>query len=123
MNKIAIDQVDKALLIVPLWRSQPWFPLLLSYMISFPVRLPHHKDLLTLPHSGQHHPLSKRLTMVAVMLSGRDWRVKEFQDQQLASLSTHGEMVPESNTVWHGKSGIFGVFLDKLIPLIRLKQL
>ena len=123
VNKIAIDQVDKALLIVPLWRSQPWFPLLLSYMISFPVRLPHHKDLLTLPHSGQHHPLSKRLTMVAVMLSGRDWRVKEFQDQQLASLSTHGEMVPESNTVWHGKSGIFGVFLDKLIPLIRLKQL
>ena len=121
VNKIVTDKVDKALLIVPLWRSQSWFPLLLSNMISFPVRLPHHRDLLTLPHSSQLHPLSKRLTMVAVILSGKDWRVKEFQDQQLASLSTPGEMGPESSMVWLGKTGIFGIYLDKLIPLIRLK--
>ena len=50
VNKIVTDKVDKALLIVPLWRSQSWFPLLLSNMIPFPVRLPHHRDLLTLPH-------------------------------------------------------------------------
>ena len=43
----------------------------MSNMIYFlqVVRLPCHKDLLTLPHRGQPRPLSKFLLMVALMLS------------------------------------------------------
>ena len=123
VNKIVLDEVDRALLIIQLWKSQSWFPLIMSNMISLPVRLPRHKDLLTLAHSGQPHPLSKSLTMVAVVLSGKSWKVMAFQRQQLSLLSTPGEVEPKNRMVWHGKDGIFGVFLNKLIPLEYLKQL
>lgn len=122
VNKIVADEVDKALLIVPLWRSQSWFPLLLSNMISFPIRLPRHNNLLTLPHSNQTHPLGRKLTMVAVLLSGKSYKVEEFQQRQLTLLSTPGEMEPGNNTVWPGKNGIFGLYLGKPIPLMHLKQ-
>ena len=46
-----------------------------------------------------------------------------FQRQQLSLLSTPGEVEPKNSMVWHGKDGIFGVFLNKLIPLEHLKQL
>lgn len=43
--------MEKALLIIPYWKSQPWFPLIVSNLISYPIRLPRHRDLLTLPHA------------------------------------------------------------------------
>lgn len=51
LNKIVQDEVNRALLVVPHWVSQPWFPLLLSMIVSFPVRIPRHKDILVLPHN------------------------------------------------------------------------
>ena len=123
VNKVIEDEVDRAILIVPFWRAQSWFPLILSNMISFPVRLPRHKDLLTLQHSGEIHPLAKKLTMVAVMLSGRHWRHREFQKELQNSLSTRGDQGQGSNTVWPGKNGIFGILLNIEIPFERLKQM
>ena len=147
INKLVEDNVEQGILIAPLWMSQSWFPLLMSNMISFPVRLPRHVekkgkkkvqgvpqsqtaalprpqkeeedvDLLTLPHSGQAHPLArKKLTMLAVLLSGRECRCKEFQHQLLISSSHPGNGEPRNNTVWPGKSGIFGIFLERQIPL------
>ena len=92
-------------------------------MIAFPVRLPRHRDLLSLPHNSQLHPLSKKLTMVAVMLSGRDWRVKVFQEMLSTSSWNHGGREHKNNTVWPGMNGIFGVLGNNLIPLNRLKPL
>ena len=123
VNKVIEDEVDRAILIVPFWRAQSWFPLILSNMISFPVRLPRHKDLLTLQHSGEIQPLAKKLTMVAVMLSGRHWRHREFQKELQNSLSTRGDQGQGSNTVWPGKNGIFGILLNIEIPFERLKQM
>ena len=57
LNKIVEDEVEKSLLVIPHWTSQSWFPVLLSLLISLLVRIPRHKDALTLPHSGQLHPL------------------------------------------------------------------
>lgn len=122
INKLIMDEVEKALLIVPLWRSQSWFPLLLSNLISFPIRLPRHKDLLTLTHNSQPHPLSRKLRMVAVVLSGKDCNVKEFQNQQLPLLLTHGDVGQESSMDWHGTNGIFGVIQGRSIPFVRLRQ-
>ena len=123
VNKILADKVDRAILIIPLWKSQPWFPLIIANMIAFPVRLPRHRDLLLLPHNSQLHPLSKKLTMVAVMLSGRDWRVKVFQEMLSTSSWNHGGREHKNNTVWPGINGIFGVLGNNLIPLNRLKPL
>lgn len=38
LNKILSDKVEKAILIVPLWKTQSWFPLLISSLISIPAR-------------------------------------------------------------------------------------
>ena len=122
VNKIIQDEVERAILIAPLWRSQAWFPLLLENLISYPIRLPCHRDLLTLPHNKDRvHPLAKKLKMVAVMLSGNSLKVKAFQNQLLRLSSTHGGKEQENNTVWPGTNGIYGVLLGVSIPLVRLK--
>lgn len=123
INKILADEVEKALLIIPYWKSQTWFPLIVSNLISYPIRLPRHRDLLTLPHDGRVHPLSKSMRMVAVVLSGKSYKVRDFQNQLLTSLSTPGDEEHKNNTVWPGKNGIFGVYKGQSIPFIRLKQL
>ena len=38
--KMKQDQVLEACLITPLWRAQPWFPLVLEMSIDFPVLIP-----------------------------------------------------------------------------------
>lgn len=47
LNKIGQDRVSKSILILPHWPSQAWFPVLLSMLISYPVRSPRHKDSST----------------------------------------------------------------------------
>jgi hypothetical protein len=46
--------------------TQFWFPLLISVIVSFSVRLPRHKDLTNTPSSGQLHLLTKKAHFVAV---------------------------------------------------------
>ncbi len=121
LNKIIADNVSKALLIVPHWTSQSWFPLLLSCLISLPIRLPRHKNILTLPHSGRTHPLGKTLSLVAVTVSGDCSKSKDFQQQLWTSLSIHGDQEHLNNTIWHGKNGIFGVKSGKLIHFVSLR--
>lgn len=106
--KIMEDKVEKALLVVPHWISQSWFPLLLSLMVSLPVRIPRHKDVLTLLHNGQLHPLGRATSLVGVVASGDALKVREFY-QMLPTLSdSHGEQELRNNTRWHGGNGVFG---------------
>ena len=79
VNKTVKDQVEKDILVFPLWKSQTWFPLLIDIICSFPVRLPRHKDLLVLPHNGDYHSLCQTMRLVTVTVSGRHSVVEEFQ--------------------------------------------
>ena len=79
LNKVMEDKVNQALLIVPFWPSQTWFPLLLSLLSDFPIRLLRHRDLLILPHKGQLHPMGSSLCLVGVVVSGDISRVRDFQ--------------------------------------------
>ena len=63
LSKIKTDTV------VPLWPSQLWFPLI-SLIVSFPVRLPRHNDLISISSTGLLHPLTKKTDFAAVQLSG-----------------------------------------------------
>ena len=49
LNKIMEDELEEGLIVCPFWPNQTSIPLLLSVLVSFPVRLPRHRDLLTLP--------------------------------------------------------------------------
>jgi hypothetical protein len=121
INKIVQDHVEKALLVFPFWKSQPWFPLILSIISDFPVRLPRHTDLLTLAHNGEKHPLAKKMTLVGVIVSGNLCCVKDFHEQ-LSTLSyNRGGKAPKNSIGWLGSSGIFGVCNNLLIPFLPLK--
>ena len=123
INKIVDDQVEKAILVFPVWKSQSWYPLLLDNICSFPVRLPRHKDLLTLAHNGDVHPLHRSLRIAAVTVSGRRCKVEDFQQELCRLYSTHGHKVPESSTSTPGTSGMCGTIYGMEIPFKRLRLL
>ena len=65
-SKIKQDQRD-ALLITPVWKSRPCYPLLLEMLIDIPALLALHAKLLHLPmFPSQVHPLMKKKINLAV---------------------------------------------------------
>ncbi|XP_045182640.2 uncharacterized protein LOC123541290 [Mercenaria mercenaria] len=122
INKVVSDKVDKALMVVPYWFTQSWFPVLLENMSDFPIRLPRHQDLLALPHNKKFHPLGKKLKMIGVVLSGRACRVEEFQKKLLTLSQSHGLEEQPSSTAVLGKSGVCGIVLGFPVHFIRLKR-
>lgn len=122
INKVVSDKVERALIIVPYWFTQSWFPVLLENMCAFPIRLPRHRDLLVLPHNGMFHPLQKKLKMIGVIISGNPCRVKEFQKTLQASFQHHGQKVQGSSTVVLGESGICGTISGFPVHFRHLNQ-
>jgi hypothetical protein len=122
INKILTDEVEKCILVFPYWKSQSWFPLVLANLASFPVRLPRHKDLLTLVHNEERHPL-KQIQMCAVVLSGKACKNRELMDQASKLFCRRGVKELVNSTDWHGKPGVFGVYRGISIPFARLSLL
>lgn len=122
VNKIIQDNVEKAILVVPFWPTQNWFPLILSHLISLPVRLPRHDDLVVMPHTGQLHPLLKRLNLTVCIVSGRHSSVKDFQLNLQTSSSIHGDRLPLDSMNMRGGSSCFGVVGTTSIPFVQLKR-
>ena len=122
IDKVLHDKVAKAIIIVPFWPTQNWFSLLLSVLISLPARLPRHGDLLTLPHTGDLHPLRRKLNLIACTISGKDSCQKEFQEMLPQLLSPRGDSQQSSNMNSIGPNGYFGVVNKTVIPFTRLKR-
>ncbi|CAG2196785.1 unnamed protein product [Mytilus edulis] len=66
-------------MIVPLWPTQTWYPLLLEMLIDYPIMLPRKKRLLCIPGTEKIHPLHNQLKFLACRLSGQIWKTKVFQ--------------------------------------------
>lgn len=49
-----------------------------SALVSVPIRLPRHKNLLTMPYAGEMHPL-QRIKVVACFVSDDHSRMMAFQ--------------------------------------------
>ena len=103
----------KALLVIPHWTSQSWFPVLVSLLVSLPVRIPRHKDALTLPQSGQLHPLGRTISLVGVLVSGDVSKARSFQKTLSTQTSTHGDPELKNNTPWHGGNGVLVSFMEE----------
>ena len=54
LQKLEDDKVRKAIIIIPMWVTQAWFPNLLQMLIQNPFRLPVTQKLLRLPHTNQY---------------------------------------------------------------------
>ena len=70
LQKLVQDQAE-AVIVVPKWTTQPWFPRLRQLMIHPPVPLPVTHGTLQLVHDPkQPHPLAGRLTLWVCRVSG-----------------------------------------------------
>ena len=73
-------------LVAPVWKTQPWWPLLLKMCWKSPVLLPQTKDLLLdLTNPAKVHPLYPRLTLGVFFVSGNVMKTVAFLRRQLSS--------------------------------------
>ena len=121
--KLINDMVERAILVVPFWPAQSWFSSLISILISLPVRLPRHTDLVTLPHSGQYHPLRKRLNLIVCLVSGNPSLVEDFHRNLQTSSSLLGDRLQLNNTNILGENMYFGAIKGAQIPFDRMKRM
>ncbi|KAL7287686.1 hypothetical protein TKK_0018080 [Trichogramma kaykai] len=71
LRKIKRDQAN-GIVVVPLWKNQPWFPLFQSLLISEPLEFQPNVKLLCYSNR-QPHPLWKSLILVAARLSAQPY--------------------------------------------------
>ena len=114
---------DKAtgLLIVPKWTPQSWFPLVLTLLIQHPRLIAPCRDLLYLPKQPQVvHPLHKKLSLLAVLLSGMPSRVSAYRTQLWPSSRNPGVLALGCSTTPFSEDGRGFVLDGKSIPCLPL---
>ena len=68
LSKIRREEVQKVVLIAPLWTAQPWFPDLMRMLYRKPILLPNHKPLLQ-NHRNEAHAMGNQLKLAACKAS------------------------------------------------------
>ena len=97
-------------LIAPVWKTQPWYPLLLTLLTECPY-------LINVDIPAVYQEQSTLNPQLAVWnISGRDTETRSFQRKLPHSCSNHGEKRPISLTTHSLGDGIAGVVSGKLIP-------
>ena len=119
LQQVILQQVQKLVIVAPVWETQLWYPLLLQLCVDFPPLLPQPVDLLT--RQGENHPLTH------LQLAG--WLVSTVRTQRHAFLQRlkhcswlHGGKTLQVPMGQLGKSGLAGVINNKLIPFQPLYQ-
>ena len=102
-------QQAQIVLLAPVWKTRPWYPLLLSMAVGCPY----------LVLNQDRAPMIQ--TQLAVWnISGRDTETKSFRRRLPLSCSNHGGKRPISLTTHSSADGIAGVIEGKPIPFLVL---
>lgn len=116
LQKLEEEQAD-AVMIAPIFSTQPWFPKLLQLTSEPPMILPRSNNLLTQPNSSSRvHPLGKMYIGV-FRVSGKKY-VTEAYHQSLPTLSClPGDLVLKNSTGHISRSGCDFVVKGKLLHI------
>ena len=96
LQKLEMDQVQEAIMIIPLWTTQPWFSKLLRMLTCCPLVISRKSDSLLHPVRKQH-PLSK-MQLAVCKLSTDNLKTKDFQTRLQKSSCPLGDIVQRNNT-------------------------
>ena len=111
----------QAILIVPNWPTQPWYPTLTKLLIQRPILLPKHKSNVTLPSQPEkEHPLGTKLRLMACLLSGNTYQAKAFRKTLKQQFLIHGGQAHKNNTGSSLTSGSHMQINGMQIPFIQL---
>ena len=108
-----------ALVILPLWPTRPWFVRALDMLVKEPKLLP--KRCLILPQKPlRQHPLERKLTLTAMMLSGRVSDTKAYRRKLRPFSSGPGETAPTVNIGTIYRNGCSFVSKGKVVFFSQL---
>ena len=117
MAKISREVVE-AILIVPLWPTQNWFPHGMNMITYHPIVF--SAKHLYLPNKPRaKHPLHKNLNLMALRLSGLPSKNMDFVTKLRKSFTHHGEQTPERGMRMYLPNGKHFVSKGTCIPYIQ----
>jgi hypothetical protein len=121
LNKVQRDKASVTL-IVPLWPSQHWFPVLMHLATDWPILLPDRSDLFLPGFLGNEIPYGHaNWRATAWRISGNRKHTEEFQKEFSSFLQREGVLPPEIRTTMDGKSlHLGGIGKDSLMRIFRL---
>lgn len=119
LEKVHANQAE-GILIVPLWPSQSWYPKLLRLLVEPPIVIHPKRNLLVLPGTRQLHPLRRKLTLLACLLSGNFMKNEDFLRKQPTLSCCHGGTPLENNMMPTSANGFCSVVQGKLIQFMQI---
>jgi len=107
-------QQAQVILVAPVWKGQPWYPVLLGMLWDFPRQLPRTVDLFQQTSNAVQMDLVPQLAVWPI--SGRSSEVEVFQSQLRSSSLHPGEAKHPNHTTHTSRSGWAGVLNGVWIP-------
>ena len=109
LSKVQMERAE-IVLVAPVWKTQPWYPLLLQMLIVVPRLISHDQVML-------YRDPEDLVPQLAVWhISGRDTETRSFRRKLPHSCSNYGALRPISLTTHSLASGIAGVVQEVQIP-------
>ncbi|XP_033759551.1 uncharacterized protein LOC117341798 [Pecten maximus] len=119
LQKLVEDQAT-AVMVAPIWTTQPWFPGLLSRITGNCYLLPHVNNSLVHPaFPDRQHPLQK-MRLGVFLLSGNNSLVEEFHHRLPVWSSIPGKTQRRNSMGVISKNGCSFAYRDKMIHLNQL---
>ena len=69
-TKLELDRVPRAIIVMPDWPTQSWYPRIMRKSLSPPMKI--SSSSLILPGTRRTHPLAPKLQLLAVVVSWKD---------------------------------------------------
>jgi len=109
------------ILIAPVWKTRPWYPILLNLLVDLPVLLGRDQNLI-LDQYLNPHPLSKlgTLRLAAWKLSCNPVERKGFLRRLVSSCQSVGPQGHKRHIIALGKSGLAGAIEGVVVPFAHL---
>ena len=98
LKKITLDKVEKAIIVVPFWTTQPWFSRLSKMLTTCPFLLPRKGDTLQHPVVNRKHDLEAKLQLMVCTVSGNISKPMEFLNVHRRYCCCHGNRGLRSST-------------------------
>ena len=99
LSKVQRDQT-RIVLVAPVWKTQPWYPLLLQMLIAIPCLITHVQAML------YRDPEDLAPQLAVWHISGRDTETKSFRRKLPRSCSSHGELRLTTHSLANGIAGV-----------------
>ena len=97
------EECKKAIAIVPLWTTHPWFTRVMELAVSPPIIIPSRYPKLR--GTKAKPPLYSKLQMLALLISNQFHLQHRFRQMHKQLYQQHGETLPKQNKTVHSKDG------------------